>query len=256
MRIATATTLSKRSGRDELLDLTKAARAAGARLLVLPSSFLPFYGNPQAFYDRTRLESLAVQIDNESQGVHPDKLRVVVGVNEEDGPNHYKSVAMLHQGKVRDWHRKFVLESHYIEKGFKPGLGPPHLFVGDDGVDPRIVMMECFEVIQPGAWGWAAGADIVTASVGFGMKAKTANYECDYWDQWISIVKAQCLIHRTWCILSCNGKHEQAMTAVVSPGGQVVASLHNVGMLVCDIDLHAFHKLTNPYAQDTKNDQP
>lgn len=251
LRVAAVTTFSKRRGSKELELWYRIAFEAAVDVLVLPSSFLPHYGTPSAFYTKDEVTSLSQRLYDINRGLkrYPQPT-VIVGVNEISGDLKFKSVAVLRAGEVVFWHRKHVLENHYIQKGYTRGPHAPICFTQRDQEAIHVCPMECFEVLQPALW--PRGVGLVTASIGFGMKAKTANYECDYWDQWLSVVRANCLLHSCYAVLSCNGKHDDAMTAVITPGGEVQASLRSAGILITDINYEftAKDRLHNPYRQE------
>jgi len=239
MRVMSISTLNGKSGKKELIDYLRIAEVAGARLVVFPSSYLPYYKNASAFYHRQDINALPTVI--------PKNITIVAGVNfiEDDGKQ-YKTVVTCDSTGIKNLHNKVNIESHYIKKGFSAGEGHD-MSVIVDGV--TINTLECFETLFEANW---PGAQLITGSVGFGMFAKTENYNCDYFEQWLTMVKASCLRNTCWALLSCNAQHKDFMTVCVNSCGELVALARVPGFFIVDIDFNDVRRDKQPLLQDSK----
>lgn len=239
IKVMTVTPNNQQSGKKELKKYCSLALEAGVEMLVFPSSFLPYYKNTNAFYVQKDIEQLSKELS--------PNILVIVGVNEKtlEGDK-YKSVIGIMDGKIFI-HRKRFLENHYIQKGFEPGKQPLCPFVYKNF---RIQMLECYECLFPELWvNPKDSVDIVTVSIGFGMKAHTKNYNCDYFEKWLKIIQTGCIRNNCYCILSCNGQHEDFMTVVINDKGTMIGCARNHGYVVIDVERDSTKPINNPYFQ-------
>jgi predicted amidohydrolase len=237
MRVMAVSPINKRSGKVELSRYCKLAEQSKCDIIVFPSSFLPYYKNSTAFYEQQNIETLPGKV--------PDNLMVIVGVNEKAGEKLYKTTVSFTSTGIKHIHRKMNLEQHYIDKGFSSGSGEDFQFYYDT-LGIKINPLECFETLFSENW---KGADLVTGSVGFGMLAKTDNYDCDYFDQWLNVIKTHCLLHNCYAVLSCNAQYRDIMTVAVNKSGEVVAMARDHGYFVVDLDKDDFQRHKTPYLQ-------
>jgi len=238
LTVMSITPSNEKSGKKELKYYCEIAGRNEVDIVLFPSSFLPYYKNSSAFYTQTNIESLV--------DVIPNDLLVIVGVNEAHKDSFYKSTVSFTSEKILNVHKKVDIEQHYLDKGFSKGDGSGFQFVWKN---VKINPLECFEILFSKNWD---GADIVTGSIGFGMMAKTNEYNCDYFDQWLNIVKANCLVFNCYAILSCNGQHRDFMTVAVNSSGELIGMARTTGYFLIDIDLKDFRRDKTPYQQENK----
>lgn len=244
MRIMTTSPNETKPGRIILEKYVKIALELEVEVLLFPSSFLPYYKNTNHFYNVSRITKLPTSIPKDS------KLLIITGVNEEDESTgaKYKTVVAFDSNKIINIHRKIDLERHYIEKGFSPGSGGDFSFVyGELGLRT----LECYESLFE--HNYSQDDDIVLVSIGFGMKAKTANYDCDYFDEWLTILRGMAIKNKCWIVTSCNAVHNDIMTVIISRNGKICGMAQNKGILIQDIPLPDFDGRKSPYEQNINN---
>jgi len=241
MRIMTTSPDETKPGRIILEKYAKIASLQNVDVLLLPSSFLPYYKNTNHFYVNSRILNLPTSIKD------CPNLLVITGVNEESGYEntaHFKTVVAFNSSKIINIHRKVDLEQHYIEKGFFCGSGDDFSFTYNDCI---FRTLECYESLFDKNYG---PCDISFVSIGFGMQAKTDNYNCDYFDEWLTILRTMAIRHQCWIVTSCNAVHKDIMTVIISRNGEVVGMAKNKGILIQDIDLNEFKQWKQPYEQN------
>jgi len=240
MRIMTTSPDETKPGRIILEKYAKIAIDLKVDVLLLPSSFLPYYKNTNHFYNASRIKNLPTSIPTDS------KLLIVVGVNEEKEStgDKYKTVVSFNSKEIVNIHRKVDLEKHYIEKGFSPGTGADFSFTYSD---VRFRTLECYESLFEK--NYSQDDKVVLVSIGFGMKAKTDNYDCDYFDEWLTILRAMAIKNECWIITSCNAVHKDIMTVIISRNGQICGMARNKGILIQDINIFDFDWRKQPYAE-------
>ena len=239
LRVMSTTPENNKSGKHELKHYYDLATTHNADILLLPSSFMPYYKNSSAYYTKQ-------DIDNLPSLLKDDNTLVVVGVNEreDNNTNFYKAVVAFKQSGILLHRRKKDLENHYIEKGFIPGDEDSKMHIEYNGL--KINILECYESMF--AKNWYGNPDVVLVSIGFGMKAKTQNYDCDYFTQWMTILQSFCIQMKCACITSCNGQHEDFMTIACTHSGEVIAMAKSTGLFIVDIPL-VYRKEKDPYEQ-------
>jgi predicted amidohydrolase len=225
-----------KSGKIELQKYLVLASLASVDLVVFPSSYLPYYRNSTAFYSQSDIAAIP--------RIVPAGIVLIIGVNEATPENeYYKSVVACNGQSVLNIHRKVNIEEHYIQKGFSRGKGGD-LSITVGGL--TINTLECFETLFEENW---QGAELITGSVGFGMMARTDNYDCDYFDQWLTMIKASCLRNKCFAILSCNAQHRDIMTVGVNSSGELIGLARTAGFFVIDIDLDDVRIDKQPFLQ-------
>lgn len=241
MKIMSVTPNNNKSGSKEMKEYCLLAEQVEADIILFPSSFLPYYKNQSAFYKEEDTSSLP----NKLSQIINSNLVVIVGVNAKTTKGKlHKQVVSFNKIKILHSHLKRDLEKHYLEKGFSPGNGKDLSFVYNQ---IRINTLECYEVLFDKNY---KNADIITGSIGFGMKAKTKHYDCDYFDQWLTIVKANCLHNCCFAILSCNGQHEDPMTVAINREGETIGMAKAPGYFVINFNPNKFRKNKNPFTQE------
>jgi predicted amidohydrolase len=238
MRIMSVTPINKVSGIKELVYYYKIAEQMRVNILLFPSSFLPFYKNSGAFYNEQNIMDLPYKLFGDGS------VKVVTGINEQQGNKLYKTVIVFNSKEVLYRRRKVDLEPHYIEKGYSAGDGGDQQFV-INGV--RTNILECYEVLFQK--NWEGNPKLLLGSIGFGMKAVTKNYNCDYFDQWLNQLKAHCLYNNCYAVMSSNGQHKDYMTVAINNSGEVEALSKVHGFFCIDVDLEAFDVRKQPYLQ-------
>ena len=239
MRLMAVSPKNTRSGKQELKEYCVIASNCKVDVIVFPSTFLPYYRNSGAFYKQADILALPQSLPFGSD------LLVIVGVNEQatDGKR-YKSVVTFNAHCVLNVHRKKNLEEHYLQKGFSVGHGGDNI-VWTDRL--TINTLECFELLFEENW---ESCGLVTGSVGFGMKATTQNYACNYFEQWLDIVRMYCLKYNCPALIACNGQHEDFMTVAIDNNGKTVGMARRHGFFIIDMNIHnAVEIELNPFHQ-------
>ena len=223
MRFMLTAPENAKSGSKEIIKYITIAVLAKANVVLFPSSYLPYYKNSAAFYTDKDLQKLPGLVAGTN-------VNVITGVNFIDyKKQRRKTVITFNESGIINLRHKIDLENHYIDKGY---------ISGNDDFKPSVInginicTLECYEVLFIKNW----KERIVTASVGFGMKAITDNYNCDYFNEWLTIVKSNCILTKSWCFLSCNTQHKDFMTAAINPEGELIALVKQLGFCVVDID--------------------
>jgi len=234
--VMSVTPKNNKSGKKEMKYFLEISSIVGVDIVVFPSSFLPYYKNSNAFYTESDIMKLPdIVVGNNL---------VVVGVNEiTDSGELYKAVICFDGDGIVHRHRKKDIEEHYIKKGFCVGDGSDMNFIYND---ISMSALECFELLFCDNYN---RSELVFGSIGFGMLANTENYDCDYFDQWLNIIKANALRNNCFVVTSCNGQHSDYMTVCVNRNGDVVAMSREHGFFVVEIDLDCYRKCKQPFMQ-------
>ena len=241
MKIMSVTPNNNKSGSKEMKKYCLLAEQAEVDVVLFPSSFLPYYKNQSAFYT----EQDTAKLPDKLSQIIKSNLIIIVGINAKMVTSKlHKQVVSFNRKKILHSHLKRDLEKHYIEKGFIPGKGMDLSFVYNK---IKINTLECYEVLFDKNY---KNANIITGSIGFGMRAKTKHYDCDYFDQWLTIIKANCLCNRCYAVLSCNGQHEDSMTVAINQEGEIIGMARKPGHFTIEINPKKFRKNKNPFAQE------
>jgi len=243
VKIMSVSPENKHSGKKEMKKYFLIAQQCNVDILLFPSSFLPFYKNSSSFYHSENIEKLPDSISGIA--LPNNSTKIIVGINEIDEKGRkYKTVVTFDKTKIIYKRRKRDIEKHYFEKGYF--VGDDHIQFSADGI--KINTLECFEILF--SHNWEGDPHLITASVGFGMYAKTDHYDCDYFDQWLNIVKGNCIRYNCYAILSCNAQYRDMMTVAINSSGEVIGLARTAGFFIIDIDLNDFRKNKTPYLQE------
>ena len=158
---ATPVILDAEASVDKAVGLLAEAAGEGARLAVLPETFVPLYpsnawaagaarfGGFDELWERLHANSVDVPgplVDRLAAGCRKHDLHCVIGVNERDGGSLYNTMLVLGPGELLHRHRKLMPTQH--ERLFH-GIGPGDDLAPVDTPVGRVGGLICWENRMP-----------------------------------------------------------------------------------------------------------
>ena len=206
-------------------------------LILFPEGFLPSYTGKRAITLNDEIIHLVREMTFKYH------LTIGTGIKEKMGNKRYLSLILAHDGEIMAIHRKVIL-ANFEEKAFDAGKMEEAFPVTEIKGIGKIGLALCYENLFPEVYRILKlrGAEIVLGPSGFGMQGNFYGRQIDYYDQWLTILRANAIQNRVYIATATNAIGRKFMGVVINPFGDIISDADDHEYAHCGIDLSLIQK--------------